>query len=140
MQQRQHILAIVDGTPGGEAPLDIAHRAVEQGGRATVLVLISNEDRNHIRALADSENLSVGEAEAIYIDRTIELFTARVGGDETSTVVSGGLRNGRAALEAASRVHATAVAVPRELAARRAWRNAFGRAPMAVVITPPRVA
>jgi len=138
---REHIVTIVDGGYRGDAPLEMARRAVERGGRATLMVLFSAEDRGNIHALADAEALAAGEAEAIYIERTLAALTAEVGGSDTTAIVGVRPHEHRDLVEdALGTSDATSVVIPRRLAGRLTWRHAVTRARVPVVITPPRAA
>lgn len=140
MTNREHLVAVIDTAPGATSALDIARDAVERGGRATLIVMFTTEDRRSIQALADAENLTVGEAEAIYLDRTQETYRAAVGGSDTRTIIRYRPSSARDILTAATQAKATAVAVPTSLASRRRWRSDLTKSSMPVVITPSTAA
>ena len=69
MKTQEHIVAFVEPTLDGESALKIAQETVKDGGRATVVVLVSRQTMTDVRAFAESENLTVPDATAIYFDR-----------------------------------------------------------------------
>ena len=139
MDTRDHLVAVVDDYDAAESTLAFARKTVEQGGRATVVFGLGNTDRGHIQAYAESEHLSIGVAENLYIQATASALNEAIGGSETQTIVAG-VRDGRAVIEAAVRSNATSVAVPAPLARTRQWRRAMAKAPVPVIVTPTRAA
>jgi hypothetical protein len=80
MSYREHLLTIVEPTPGGDATLELAREAVGRGGAATVLMVITDRVRRDIEAFADAEELTPGEAEAIALHRLGAKYSDRIGG------------------------------------------------------------
>lgn len=140
MKNNDHILALVESTPDPDPTLDIVREAVDRGARATVLVVLTDFDRMNIKAFAESEDLSQGEAEAIYIDQTAVAYAELAGGDRTSAHVIDRSRSGRFVLDTATRSHATSIAVSNRIARGRSWRRAMASAPIPVTIAPSRAA
>lgn len=141
MTTREHIVTVVDGGYGGDAPLDIAQRAAAHGGRATLMVLLSDQDHRNIRALAASEEMALGAAEARYIEDTIAALTAQVGGEKTTAIVGVRSHEHRDLADMALGTDgATTVVIPQRIAGRRPWRNVLHHARIPVVVTPPHAA
>ena len=82
----EHVLTIVEPSGRGDATLDIAHDVVARGGRAKVVMVITDRVDTDIREYADSENLSRTEAEATAIDRLADYCAERIG-DDVPTIV-----------------------------------------------------
>ena len=140
MQEREHIFAVIDTAPGSTAVLDIARDAVQRGARATLVMMFTPYDRRSIIALAEAENLTIGEAEAIYLDRAQETYRVAVGGSDTTTIVRYRPSSAKDVLAAAVQARATALAVPSSLASHRRWRSELSKSGMPVVITPSKAA
>lgn len=140
MHGREHLLAVVEATPSGEAPLEVAHDIVARGGRATVVFLINAAMRRDIAAFAAAEDLAAGSAEAIAINRLSDAYARRIGGEETDVVVWHMTPSPRALIDAATASDATSIAVPQDIARHRHWRALLTDAPVPVVVTPLRAA
>lgn len=80
MTNREHLLAIVEPTTGGDATLELARETVARGGRATVLMVVTDRVQRDLRAYANSAELGKGEAEAIALDRMRARCRDHVGG------------------------------------------------------------
>ena len=140
MNTQEHVVAFVEPTRDGEAALKVAQETVSNGGRATVVVLLSRQTMTDVRAFADSENLTVPDASAIYFERLADTYAERLGGDDTSAVVTESVYGGRRLFDVATQVNPTKIVVPRRLANRRGWRAFVARSEVPVLITPPTVA
>ena len=140
MKTQEHVVAFVEPTRDGEAALKVAQETVSNGGRATVVVLLSRQTMTDVRAFADSENLTVPDASAIYFERLADTYAERLGGDDTSAVVTESVYGGRHLFDVATQVNPTKIVVPRRLANRRGWRAFVARSDVPVLITPPAVA
>lgn len=116
--------------------MDYAHDHVANGGTATVLVLLTTETRKQFRQFADSENLDVGRAEAIAIDRIAELYTSRVGGDDTQTIVTHAQHSARDLLEVAADTQSTSIMITQQLAQRTGLRRLVSNSPVPVMVVP----
>jgi hypothetical protein len=138
MHKQEYIIAVVEPTHDGEAPLEIARDVASRGGRASVFIMATERAKRDIKAFSDSEQLPFGEASAMYADRVSERYTRQVGGSATATHFTETLRSGRQLLDLASTTGATMVAIPQHLMDNREWRRAVGRSPIPVVIAPPR--
>ena len=80
MSNPEHLLTIVEPSPGGDTTLDLARETVARGGTTTVLMVITDRVKQDIRAFADSEGLAVGEAEAIALDQLRTQCEEHIGG------------------------------------------------------------
>ncbi len=79
MTKQEHLLTIVEPVPGGDTTLDLAQETVARGGRATVLVVVTDRVERNIKAYAESQGLGVGEAEAISLKRLRSECRDRIG-------------------------------------------------------------
>lgn len=134
----EHVLTIVEPTGRGDATLDVAHDVVARGGRASVVMLITDRVDNDIREYADSENLSRSEAEATAIDRLAEYCSERVGGD-VPTIVE---RFGWLGVDIRRHIteDVTSVALPEGLLNARGVNKLARRIGRPVTVTPRRAA
>ncbi len=136
MQHREHLLAVVVPNEAGEAPLDLAAELVARGGKATVVVLLTEQVRDDFRRFADAEDLDLPTGEAIALDRLIEAYNARIGGDDTETFAAGSSSSARDLLHTAAVSGATTIAIPQQLAARSNLRGLMSDAHVPVLIAP----
>ena len=88
MNTQEHVVAFVEPTLDGESALEVAQDTIGSGGRATVVVLVSRQTMTDVRAFAESEDLTVPDATAIYFDRLAETYSSRLGGEKASAVVT----------------------------------------------------
>ncbi len=137
MKTQEHVVAFVEPARDGEATLEVAQEAVNSGGRATVVVLVNRKTMDDVRAFAESENLTVPDATAIYFERLAETYASRLGNGEASAVVTESAYAGRHLFETATRANPTTIVMPQRLANRRGWRSFVGRSQVPVLITPP---
>ena len=140
MKTQEHIVAFVEPARDGESALKVAQEAVSNGGRATVVVLLTRKTMADVRAFAHSENLTVPDASEIYFERLAATYEARLGDGDASAVVTESAYSGRHLFDTVARVHPTSVVMPQRLASRRGWRSFVGRSEVPVLITPPAVA
>jgi hypothetical protein len=140
MKTQEHIVAFVEPTLDGESALEVAQETISSGGRATVVVLVNRETMTHVRAFAESENLTVPDATAIYFDRLAETYSSRLGNDQASAVVTESAYSGRHLFDVVKRANPTTIVMPQRLANRRGWRSFVGRSEVPVLITPPATA
>lgn len=133
---RSHVLAVVDSMDDAQPTLSLAKDVVDHGGRATVLIHLGDTDRTHITDYASSEGLSLGEAEARYIDSTLSNVRDFVGHHGTNAVITDSVRDGAAVIQRALKSDATSVAVPSDLAGRRSWRRAMAQTPVQLIVAP----
>ncbi len=134
MTRHEHILTIVEPTTGGDATLDVARETVERGGTASVVMVITDRVR---RDFAESEEIALGEAEALALDQLRELCARRVGGSPTVATHFGDVAAG---LRRYLTTETTAIAVPDRLARSRWVRRLADRSGLRVTITPSRAA
>ena len=137
MNTQEHVVAFVEPTLDGESALEVAQRTVSSGGRATVVVLVSRQTMTDVRAFAESEDLTVPDATAIYFDRLADTYSSLLGSENASAVVTESVYSGRHLLDVATQAHPTTIVVPQRLASRRGWRSFVGRSEVPVLITPP---
>ena len=140
MNTQEHVVAFVEPTLDGESALEVAQETINEGGRATVVVLVSRQTMTDVRAFADSENLTVPDATAIYFDRLAATYSSKLGNDKASAVVTESAYSGRYLFDVATRVEPTTIVVPQRLASRRGWRSFVGRSDVPVLITPSAAA
>jgi len=136
MNTQEHVVAFVEPTLDGELALEVAQETINEGGRATVVVLVSRQTMTDVRAFAESENLTVPDATAIYFDRLAATYSSKLGNDKASAVVTESAYSGRYLFDVATRVEPTTIVVPQRLASRRGWRSFVGRSEVPVLITP----
>ncbi len=133
----EHIVTIVDAADASGAPLDYTRRALEHGGRATLVLLLSQRDQENILAYAAAENMPAGEAEKRYIEATTAALTGLVGTPNAEAIV--GVRTHEQwdlADFVMDEIDASTVVLPRHLAERRPWRAIAKRSQVPVVIVP----
>jgi hypothetical protein len=140
MKTQEHIVAVVEPTPDGEATLDIAHEVVNRGGRATVVVLVTRKTLNDIRGFAEAENLTFPDAREIFVERLAEMYSSRVGGRDTRAIVAEGDYSSRMVFDSAVSARPTTIAMPQSMAKRRGWRASVARSRVPVLIAPPAAA
>ena len=136
MTHREHLLAIVEPSATGEAPLEIANDVVTRGGKATIVVLLTEEARNDFRRFADAQDLDVHHGEAVAVDRLIDVYTTRVGGSDTDSMVTHARTSALDLLAMAADTDATSIAIPQQVARRRGVRKLVSNALVPVLVTP----
>jgi hypothetical protein len=132
MQQREHVFAVVEQNQAAEVSLDVITDHVARGGKATVVVLVTQQARDELRWFADTER--IGEARAF--DRLAETYTSRVGGRDTEAIIADSASSARDLLDIASETCATSIVIPQQLAARRSLRKLVSGAHVPVLVTP----
>lgn len=135
MSNTEHLLAVIEPNEAGEVSLDIATDHVTRGGTATVLVLLDEQARDDLRRFADSEDLHLPNGQAIALDRLVDSYTARVGG-ETNTIVAESAGSARELLEVAVTSRATSMVIPQHVAARRSVRRIVSNTTIPLHIAP----
>ena len=88
MQHSEHLLAVLEPNETGEASLEIATCHVARGGKATLLIVLNQQVREDFRRFADAENRHVYNGEAVALDRLVNTYTSRVGGEDTEAIVA----------------------------------------------------
>ena len=135
MSNSEHLLAVIEPNEAGEVSLDVATDHVSRGGTATVLVLLDEQARDDLRRFADSEDLHLHNGQAIALDRLVDSYTARVGG-ETNTIVAESAGSARELLEVAATSRATSMVIPQHVAARRSLRRLVSTTTIPLHIAP----
>ena len=135
MSNSEHLLAVIEPNEAGEVSLDIATDHVTRGGTATVLVLLDEQARDDLRRFADAEDLTLHNGQAIALDRLVDSYTARVGG-ETNTIIAEFASSARELLEVAATSRATSIVIPQHVAARRSLRRLVSDTTIPLHITP----
>jgi hypothetical protein len=133
----EHLLTIVEPSPGGDSTLDLAHETVERGGTASILMVITDRVQHDIRDFAQSENLHERDAEALALDRYRAYCAERVGGSPRVEVHFGNLRTG---LHNHLTADTTGIALPKHLGSARRIRRDAAKARIPIFITPDRAA
>lgn len=137
MTKYEHMLTIVEPTPGGDSTLDLAHETVERGGSASVVMVITDRVQRDIRDFAQSENLDRGVAQAQALDQLAELCVGRIGGSPHVATHFGDVAQ---ALRQHVTADTTVIAVPERLAAGRRLRRLASKSGIPMVISPKRAA
>jgi MinD superfamily P-loop ATPase len=140
MTTQEHIVAVVEPCRDGEATLEFATEVVARGGRATVIVLVTNKTMKDIRDFAESENLTVPDASEIYFERLAGTYASRIGSRDTSAILTESAFSGRTVFETAANARPTTIVMPQRFANRRGWRASVARSSVPVVIAPPAAA
>lgn len=136
MQTREHLLAVVEPTAGGEATLALANELVARGGKATVALVVTDGVREGFRHYADAENLGEGHAEAVAVSRLMDVYRARVGGDDTGAIVTESATSSGDLLDAATGTGVTSIAIPQHLATERDLHGLMSESLVPVVVAP----
>lgn len=79
MTPQDHILAIVEPTDGGDLTVDLAEATIARGGKATVVVLITDRVLSDIRAFATAEDLAWNDAHAQALEQIEMQYVSRTG-------------------------------------------------------------
>lgn len=138
MNTLEHIVAIVQPTGRYDSTVDIARDVVANGGRATVIMLVTDRVRRDIRDFAAAENLSIGEAEAIAIDRLSDDYVTAIGAGHTDVVVSTATDAHDQAQPALAT--ATKIAVGQDALTRHALNRLASSTTVPVIVAAPRAA
>lgn len=136
MSNREHMIAVIDPTLDAEPTLEMARETIRRGGKATLVVLLSADDRRTMQALAEGERMSIGDAEEIYIDRATNALVRSVGGTDTTAIVRYRPSTARDLLATAEQLRATSMSVPASLVRHRKWRSALRSMPLPVYVAP----
>jgi hypothetical protein len=140
MHTREHLIALVEPTLEGETPLALATDLVARGGKATVMLVVTDRARDEFRRFADSENLGHGQAETIAVDRLTASYKSRVGGDDTDMIVADSTTSSNDLLGAATASGASSIVIPQHLATRPELHELVSESPVPVLIAPKRAA
>ncbi len=135
---REHLLAIVEPTTGGDATLDLAHDVVERGGAVSLVLMVTKRVLQDIAEFADGADLEIGEAEAIALDRLSAAYEQRVGATESTRLAYAASGDGD--LRRYLTPETTAIAIPAHLASRRAVRRLGSATGLPIVVAPLRAA
>jgi hypothetical protein len=136
MQHSEHLLAVLEPNETGEASLEIATDHVARGGKATLLIVLNQQVREDFRRFADAENRHVYNGEAVALDRLVNTYTSRVGGEDTEAIVTDSTNSARDLLHVAAESRATSIVIPQRLAARRGLRRLVTNSTVPVLIAP----
>lgn len=133
MSTREHLLAIVEPAPGGDAILDLARDTVARGGTVSVVIAVTERVQRSIRALVESEELAHGEAEARALDQLRAYCAERVGGNFKLDTYIG--TPGTDVVRYVT-VETTAIALPARLAGNRLVERLAAYTGMPVIVIP----
>jgi len=136
MQLPEHLLAVVEPNEADETSIDMAADLVARGGKATVLMLVNQQVRDDFRRFADSEDLLAHVGEAMALERLVNGYTSRIGGESTEVIVTNWTSPVRELLEVAAELRATSIVIPQRLAARRGLRRLVSDTTLPVLIAP----
>lgn len=130
----EHVLTIVEPTAHGDSTLDLAHDVVARGGRASVVMVITDRVDADIDGYAESENLSRTEAETQAFEQLAGYCANRIGG-EVPTIVE---RFGWLGVDIRRHItdDVTSVAIPAGLLGKRDLARIERRLGRPVVVTP----
>ena len=134
MANQEHIVVVVDPTVD-DSTLDLAQQVVDRGGRATIMVLTGRETMAGLNEFAHSEELTLPDARAIFLDRLAMQYQRRFNGHATPTMFAT-VGDSRFVFAEATRDAATVIAVPQRLAKRRGWRHSVAKSKVPVLIAP----
>ncbi len=137
MPNREHLLTIVEPTPGGDATLDLARKAVAGGGTASVLMVITERVQRDIQEFADGEDLGWYEAEALALDQLRMRCTDRIGAVSNLETYFGSIGSDVVNFITAD---TTAIAVPSRLVTNRLVEHLAESSGRPVIVTPSRAA
>ncbi len=140
MNTYEHTVAVVEPALDGDSTLEFARRAVEQGGRASVIVLLGRETEAGIAAFAEAEDLTYPDGREIYMQRLAQMYSEQFNGKEQVTIVSDGPVASRLVFDRVARDGATTVVMPQRLVGRRGWKQNVAKSPVPVVVAPPKAA
>ncbi len=137
MSTREHLLTIVEPTTGGDGTLGIARETVARGGRATVVMVITDRVQRDIREFADSEDIGRYEAESLALDQLRTHCSERIGGPAHVEI-----RFGPIGSDVVNHVTAdtTAIAVPASLVDNRLAERLAEYSGRPVIVTPSQLA
>lgn len=137
MNNTEHMLTIIEPTGGGDATVDIARDVVSRGGRASLLLVITDRVAREIGAFADSEDLNVLEAEGTALRRLSDRFSEAIGGVDRTTTHFGALGT-----ELVTHIapDVTSVAIPEGLLSSRLVERVVAYSGRPVVVAPARSA
>lgn len=109
-----HVVAVVEPTGGDHPELQVARDAIARGGRATLVLVITDRVRGDIRAFADSEGLHVHDAQPDALERIAASVESEMGDSARSMMVA----SGDVISAVASADDATSIVVPKNLLGR----------------------
>lgn len=136
MSKHEHLLTIVEPTPGGDTTLDLANETVARGGTASVVMVVTDRVVRDIRAYATAEGLGVGEAEAIALDQLRSQCNDRIGGTRCLMTHTGPLGNDVVKYVTAS---TTAIAIPGRLVTDKLVERLATKTGLPVIVAPNRL-
>lgn len=137
MSYRENLLTIVEPSTGGDATVELAREAVLRGGRASLLLVITDRVERDIQAFADAEELPYGRAEAIALQRLADDYVARIGGSPRIFTHYGALGTDILKYVGAD---TTAIAVPASMAAGGVVQSIVAYSGRPVVVAPSPLA
>ena len=140
MNSQEHVIAVVEPLGGVDPSIEAASEVVGRGGRATVVLLLTKEVDENIRAFAAAEDLSFADAREIAIARMSDSYTQSLGAAATDTVTSEEATAAKAILDAARKTNASSVVVAQNVAERREWRREIRKSQVPILIAPLRAA
>lgn len=133
----EHMLTIVEPAPGGDGTLGLAHETVARGGKASVVMVVTDRVLRDIRAFAESEDLGQGEAEALALDQLRAHCSDRIGGSPKLDTYYGTLGSDVVKYVSAD---TTAIAIPERLVADKLVQRLAVYSGRPVIVTPGRAA
>lgn len=136
MSKHEHLLTIVEPTPGGDTTVDLAHETVARGGTASVIMVVTDRVERDIRAYATSEGIGVGEAEAIALDQLRSQCRNRIGGVRCLMTHTGPI-----GIDVIKYVTSdtTAIAIPSRLITGKLVERVAANTGLPVVVAPNRL-
>ena len=135
--KRDHLLTIVEPTPGGDTTLDLAQETAARGGDVSVVVVISDRVQRDIRDYAASEELDHADAEMLAVDQLLSQCRTRIGGMPDVRTHFGPVRTD---VVKYVKPETTAIAVPERLADGNLARLLTVYTGLPVIVAPSRAA
>ena len=137
--KREHSVVLSRTTIDTEPTLVTARDAIARGEDVTVIVVLGDTDRQNIRDYAESEQLSLREAEATYEAATIGAVHHRIG-DQAQVQVTWRKFSNADLVELADELRATSLVVPNSIAGGIGWRRSLKDSSITVTLIPETAA
>ena len=137
MSRQEHLLTIVEPTRGGDTTLELAHETVARGGKASVVMVVTDRVQRDLQAHLQTDESGRGEAETQALDQLRSQYSARIGGAPMLATHFGALGS-----EVVKYVTAdtTAIAIPERLVIDKLIQRIAMYSGLPVIVTPSRAA
>jgi hypothetical protein len=128
-----HVVVLIEPTGVDDQLADFARETVASGGRVTIILRLSTRFQADVSGFADSEDLDVGMAEELALERIAELYRSMI--DPAAGIVLVG-DDEKLPLEHPALASATALLVSATVLADERVRAELARSPLPVVVAP----